>query len=228
MKVLVVDADGLWVQACRRAAAAAGHVLTLCGTLPARGHAEAVYAEAVLLAWPGPRDTVAWLRQLRQQAPGLPVLALFEPGDEAAVGAAMDAGVDEGLLRPVRPEELLLRLGQLQARHQPGAPAGLGLGDVQLDLAGLHATRAGLPVALTAAEWRIVGLLAARRGAYVSGAAVAAVLPQRGPLPGPAVPDGADAGDGGNRVAVHIANLRRKLGAACIESRRELGYRLAG
>lgn len=225
MKILVIDPEGQWATACRHAAAAAGHVLELRADLPPSSYAEAAFAEAVLLGWPGPRDTAAWVRQLRRLAPRLPVLALIQCGNEAAVCDALDAGVDEGLLAPVCPEELLLRLSLLQARRCEAAPAELTVGDLQLDLAALRVTRAGLPVVLTAAEWRIVDLLARQRGAYVSAEAVAALLPRRAP----ARESGATMADaGGNRASVHIANLRRKLGVAVIQSRRGMGYRLAG
>jgi two-component system, OmpR family, response regulator len=225
VKVLVIDPEGQCTTACRHAAVAAGHVLELCTDLPPSSYAEAAFAEAVLLCWPGPRDTAAWVRQLRRLAPHLPLLALIQCGNEAAVCEALDAGIDEGLLAPVRPEELLLRLTLLQARRCEAAPAKLAVGDLRLDLAALCVTRAGLPVVLTAAEWRIVDLLARRRGDYVSAEAVVALLPRRGRAPkgGATMADSA-----GNRASVHIANLRRKLGVAVIQSRRGMGYRLAG
>lgn len=225
MKVLAIDPQGLWAGACQDAAARAGHVLHTCAQHPQAHDAETLFAEAVVAAWSGSRALEIWLRQLRAQAPWLPVLVLIEPGGEVSLTEALEAGAVDGLLLPVRPDELMVRLSALSKRPE-SRRSHLHIGDVRLDLGKQEASVSGEPVLLTATEWRIVSLLADGRGAFVDSQRIAAALSNARSAPvEPAGRHRSSSQD--NCVSVHISHLRGKLGATSIESKRGLGYRLA-
>lgn len=87
-------------------------------------------------------------------------------------------------------------------------------GDISIDTEGQCVRREGRKVALTPAEWRVVALLCGGQGRAVPRSAIARSI----------------AGDTGeatdNAVAVHLYNLRRKLGRHTIETIRGRGFRL--
>ena len=87
-------------------------------------------------------------------------------------------------------------------------------GEISIDTEQQCVQRAGRPVPLTAAEWRVVTLLANATGHAVPRAEIARLIGG----------DGGEASD--NAVAVHMYNLRRKLGRHAIETIRGRGFRL--
>ena len=104
-----------------------------------------------------------------------PLLVLADVGDEAAVGAALDAGAVDVVGRPIRPLELLARVTTVARRaaavrrpetHPGEGPASLPDG-LRLDLGGRRADVAGRALALTQIELDLLAALAARRGGIV-------------------------------------------------------------
>jgi len=87
-------------------------------------------------------------------------------------------------------------------------------GELAIDTEMQSVCRDGRAVALTPAEWRVVALLAGEQGRAVARAELARTI----------------AGGTGeatdNAVAVHLYNLRRKLGRHAIETIRGRGFRL--
>lgn len=87
-------------------------------------------------------------------------------------------------------------------------------GELSIDTEQQRVCRDGRAVALTPAEWRVVALLASGRGQAVARAELARTI-------------GGDTGEASdNAVAVHLYNLRRKLGRHSIETIRGRGFRL--
>ncbi len=82
--------------------------------------------------------------------------------------------------------------------------------DAERPLALVH----GKPVELTPLEWRVARRLAEEAGRAVTRAEIARLIGG----------EGGDASD--NAVAVHLYNLRRKLGRDTIETIRGRGFRL--
>lgn len=82
--------------------------------------------------------------------------------------------------------------------------------DADRPLAVVH----GKPVELTPLEWRVARRLADEAGRAVARAEIARLIGG----------EGGDASD--NAVAVHLYNLRRKLGRDAIETIRGRGFRL--
>lgn len=88
--------------------------------------------------------------------------------------------------------------------------------EISIDTAQGRVSRDGEPVALTPLEWRVVAQLADAAGRAVTRAEIARLI-------------GGEAGEASdNAVAVHLYNLRRKLGRHAIQTIRGRGFRLRG
>ena len=100
-----------------------------------------------------------------------PVLVLSARNTEGARIAALDAGADDFLSKPFGVGEMLARIRALLRRgardDASQQPARIEFGDVSVDLARHEVIRAGVPVHLTAREFRLLAVLVAnaRQGA---------------------------------------------------------------
>ncbi|MFN3616070.1 MAG: response regulator transcription factor, partial [Rubrimonas sp.] len=170
MKLLVVEDDAALAAALAEGLAEAGYVVEI-----ARDGAEGeylgateTYAAAVLdLGLPG----MAGLEVLgRWRAAGLtlPVLVLTGRDAWADKVAGFRAGADDYVLKPVRIEEVALRLATLIRRAEGHAAARIEAGSLALDTATGLVTLAGLPLKLTAFEARLLRFLMHRKGRVVS------------------------------------------------------------
>lgn len=152
----------------------------------------------------------------------VPVMMLTALDDDASQMRGFDVLADDYVTKPFsmplvlrRIEALLRRAGTgiQEARPEPGV---LRHGDIVLD-PGAFSVRVGeRPVALTAREFAILKLLMSHPGrVFTRDALVHAVW-----------------GDGwfgdARIVNTHVKNIRRKLGVACIETVRGVGYRVGG
>ena len=128
----------------------------------------------------------------------------------------LDAGADDYLVKPFDLPELLARLRALIRRAAGQAQARVQLGEVAIDTRARTVTRAGLAVLLTAREYAILEFLALHRGEVVTRTALYEHL--------------FDESDDtlSNLLDVHVFNLRKKLGADLIATRRGQGYCIAG
>lgn len=166
------------------------------------------------LALPG-RSGLDLLRELRSAGRTTPVLILtaFDAVEDRVAG--LDAGADDYLPKPFDLQELGARLRALSRRRQGRANALLRHGNLQFDPASLEATVAGKIVSLPRREAMLLQLLLDNRGQVVSLERIHDQL------------YGWDEGVESNAPAVHVHNLRRKLGKELIETVRGVGYRIA-
>jgi two-component system OmpR family response regulator len=74
----------------------------------------------------------------------------------------------------------------------------------------------GLPIKLTALEWRVLECLIMRKDTLVDRTVLAEKVYE------------GDAGTDSNSLEVIVARLRRKIGRGMIQTERGRGYRLAG
>lgn len=126
----------------------------------------------------------------------------------------LNLGADDYLPKPFAFEELVARVHAL-ARRAPAGPSLLVRGDLQLDRARRHVTRAGREVSLTRKELGLLEVLLAADGAVVS----AEELLER------VWDENADPFT--RTVAVTVGRLRRKLGEPdVIETVVGTGYRV--
>lgn len=97
-----------------------------------------------------------------------PILVLADVADEAVVGAALDAGAVDVVGRPIRPLELLARVGAAVRRHRVDVIAPGPLPDgLRVDPGRREASVAGRPIPLTPIELALLAAMAARRGGVV-------------------------------------------------------------
>ena len=97
----------------------------------------------------------------------VPVFFLTASGDESSTVAELDMGADDYIAKPFRPRELLSRIRS--ALRRSGADAArLMLGPLTLDTDKGEVYREGVPLALSALEYRMLLLFAGNRGKLLS------------------------------------------------------------
>jgi two-component system OmpR family response regulator len=102
------------------------------------------------------------LRQIRRDAPNLPVLFLTARDSVEDRIAGLTAGGDDYVTKPFSVEEVVLRLRGLLRRSgvaDPAASASLQVGDLSLDEDTREVQRAGVPIQLTATEFELLRFL---------------------------------------------------------------------
>ncbi|MET3376818.1 two-component system OmpR family response regulator [Variovorax boronicumulans] len=155
-----------------------------------------------------------WVRLLRVHIT-TPVLMLMvgAPGP-AAQAEVLDAGADDFVVMPCRPELVAERVRALRCRAAGLATPRVRCGDVEFDLGSRTTVRCGMPVALTEREWNLVEALALRFDHTVPKAQVELLV------------QGIHGAPTSNALEVHLSNVRRKLGRQIIRTIRGVGYRL--
>jgi two-component system, OmpR family, alkaline phosphatase synthesis response regulator PhoP len=165
----------------------------------------------------------AVLEELRERS-NVPVLMLTARSQEVDKVRGFRLGADDYVTKPFGVMELLARIAALlrRTRGTRDEPGRIELGDTVVDFRAREASRRGRPIGLTAREFEVLELLAARRGEALSRADLVARIWGT-----------SDELEVTTRtVDQHIASLRRKLGddADCprwIETVYGHGYRLA-
>jgi two-component system phosphate regulon response regulator PhoB len=153
------------------------------------------------------------------QTAAIPIVMLTARSEEADVVTGLELGADDYLTKPFSPRILSARVKAVLRRQQvtEGKEAETVVRGELVIHPGYHQVRVGnAPIPLTPTEFRILQLLAQRPGWVFSRYQIV---------------DGARGDDAGvteRSVDVHIAALRRKLGAHAdvIETVRGVGYRL--
>lgn len=157
---------------------------------------------------------VAVLQAWRAAGRMLPVLILTARDGWAEKVEGFKAGADDYLTKPFRTEEVTMRLRALIRRAAGHAAPQVRCGPLSFDAQLGSFTLDGLPLRLTALEWRVLSALILRHGHVVA----RPDLLER-------VYDG-DAEVDSNSLEVIVARLRRKIGRDLIETVRGHGYRL--
>jgi two-component system OmpR family response regulator len=160
------------------------------------------------------RDGISVLREWRSEGRTLPVLILTARDGWSEKVEGFKAGADDYLTKPFRVEEVIMRLRALVRRAAGHASARIVCGRLAFDAQLGTFELDGLPLRLTAFEWRVLSVLMLRKEILVP----RAELIER-------VYEG-DADVDSNSVEVIIGRLRRKIGAEMIETVRGRGYRL--
>jgi len=218
VRVLVVEDEPRIAKQLTEALADAGYAVDSAADgerADFAAHTERYDAIVLDLGLPGV-DGLTLLRRWRDAGLATPVLVLTARGSWHEKVQGIDGGADDYVSKPFRIEEVLARLRAL-IRRAAGHPAPvLRCGRVALDVRGARVTLDGAPVKLTSHEFRVLSYLMHHRDRVVS----------QGELTEHIYPQGGDRDS--NTVEVFIARLRRKLGAAAIETVRGLGYRVDG
>src|SRR2546422_8959049 len=127
----------------------------------------------------------------------------------------LDTGADDYVVKPFDLSELLARLRALIRRAAGQSRNTIEIGDIIIDTAARTVSRAGSPVGLTAREYTLLEFLALHRREVVTRTALYEHLFDE------------DESTLSNLLDVHVSNLRKKLGADFITTRRGHGYCIA-
>jgi two-component system phosphate regulon response regulator PhoB len=149
----------------------------------------------------------------------IPVIMLTARATEMDRVLGLELGADDYVTKPFSPRELVIRIRKLLARtklaEEPSAQ--LRLGEIEIDVPRHTVRVAGLAVILTATEFRLLEILARRRGRVQSrDRLLQDVWGYENPIDS-------------RTVDTHMRRLREKLGesAGQLETVRGVGYRFA-
>jgi len=141
-----------------------------------------------------------------------PVLMLTARDTSPDRVRGLDTGADDYVVKPFDLEELFARLRALIRRAAGKTQNRIEMGEVVLDTAARRVTRARNLVPLTAREYSLLEFLALHRGEVVTRTTLYEHLFDE------------DDSTLSNLLDVHVSNLRKKLGADFITTRRGHGY----
>src|ERR1700758_831605 len=149
-RVLVVDDEQQILRALRTSLRGAGYEVETAATAESALAAAAMRPpEAVILDLVLPDGTGTDVcRELRTWSTA-PVIVLSAVGEETEKVAALDAGADDYVTKPVGIDELLARLRAVLRRTTPSGEPVIEVGELVVDLADRSVTMAGKAVHLT-------------------------------------------------------------------------------
>jgi two-component system OmpR family response regulator len=151
----------------------------------------------------------------RLRGPGgrpVPVLVLTARDGVPDRVRGLNLGADDYLVKPFDLDEMLARVRALIRRSADRPSPRLSVGDVTIDTVARTVRKGEQPVDLTAKEYALLEYLALHAGEVVTRTRIYEHI------------YGEEENTFSNVVNVYVANLRRKLGADIIETRRGHGY----
>jgi two-component system KDP operon response regulator KdpE len=199
-RVLVVDDEQQILRALRTSLRGAGYDVETAATAETALAAAAMRPpDAVILDLVLPDGTgIDVCRELRGWS-SAPVILLSAVGEEREKVAALDAGADDYVTKPVGIDELLARLRAVLRRTSPAGEPVIAIGELVVDLEKRAVTVAGEPVHLTPHQFDLLRVLAVNRGKLLTHRALL------GEVWGPGY------GDAANLLHVNVSQLRRKI-----------------
>jgi two-component system phosphate regulon response regulator PhoB len=151
----------------------------------------------------------------------IPVIMVSARGSEMDRVLGFELGADDYIIKPFSPRELVLRVRRSLERQQPPPVEGdlLSFGELTIDVPGHRVLVRGKGVDITATEFRLLTVLARRRGRVQTRDHLLQEVWTHGER------DEVDV----RTVDTHVRRLREKLGAAAdlVETVRGVGYRFA-
>jgi two-component system OmpR family response regulator len=214
VKVLVVEDEHAIAQRISHALAAAGFVTERAtdGEDALFRATEEEFAAIVLDLGLPVLDGLSLLRRLRASGRATPVLIVSARASWTERVEGIDAGADDYLGKPFRMEELVARIRALVRRSHGHFHPVLAIRGIELDTRARTASVDGVPVTLTASEYRLLHLLMQNAGRVMSRQELADQLYAE------------HEERESNTLEVLIGRLRRKIGEEVIRTRRGQGY----
>lgn len=148
----------------------------------------------------------------------IPIVMLTAKGEEIDIVTGLEVGADDYITKPFSPRVLLARIKAVLRRksiEQTDEATAVKIEDLVIDPLRHEVTLAGQGLPLTFTEFRLLQMLAQRRGRAFTRVQIVDVV------------KGEDYPVTERSVDVHVASLRKKLGpmGAHIETVRGVGYR---
>lgn len=159
-------------------------------------------------------DGLSVLKRWRANGRAMPVLVLTARGTWQERVEGIDAGADDYLPKPFRMEELVARARALVRRAAGNASARTEIGRLAIDGNKMCVWVEGIPVDVTALEYRLLSYLVHQRDRVVAPVELLEHL------------YGDDESRETNALEAVITRLRRKLGPGIIATRRGFGYHI--
>ncbi len=216
MRILLAEDDTLLGDGLRAGLRQAGFLVDWVrdGQAAERELRAQPYAAAVLDLGLPQMDGLDVLASVRRAGVTLPVLVLTARDAVPDRIKGLDTGADDYVVKPIDLDELAARLRALVRRAHGQPQEVLQVQDVRLDPAARSVQRAGQAVALSTREFDLLQALVLNAGRVLSREQLEQHLYSWG--------QEVDS----NAVEVHIHHLRKKLGAALIQTVRGVGYLL--
>jgi two-component system, OmpR family, KDP operon response regulator KdpE len=201
-RVLVVDDEQQILRALRTSLRGAGYDVETADTAEGALAAAAMRPpEAVILDLVLPDGNgIDVSRELRTWS-SAPIIVLSAVGEERQKVAALDAGADDYVTKPVGIDELLARLRAALRRTTSDAEPVIAIGDLAVDLAKRSVTVGGAPVHLTPHQYELLRVLAVNKGKLLTHRTLLREV------------WGPGYGSESNLLHVNISQLRRKIEA---------------
>lgn len=215
MRLLLLEDDLILGEGLRDYLRVEGHVVDwFTRVADVRGLANEPY-DALLVDWQLPDGSgLDWVRSLRERDIRTPALMLTARDLVQERVGALDSGLDDYLVKPFAPEELVARIRAVLRRASGSAGPRKRIGDVEIDLAARAAFVDGVRVDLTAREWTVLEALVHRAGRIVPKSDLESLML------------GFEGELSSNALEVYVSAIRRKLRPQLIETVRGLGYRI--
>jgi two-component system, OmpR family, response regulator len=217
MRVLVVEDDPDLARQLKDALTGAGYAVDVAYD-GEEGHflGDTEPYDVVILDLGLPKiDGLTVLGRWRRARRKMPVLILTARDRWSEKVAGFDAGADDYVAKPFQMEEVLARIRALIRRAAGHASAELECGDLRINSGTGRVTVGGIPIKLTAQEFRLIDYLMHHKGKIVSRTELVEHIYDQ------------DFDRESNTIEVFVGRLRKKLGANYITTVRGLGYRLA-
>ncbi|WP_320668706.1 response regulator transcription factor [Patulibacter defluvii] len=217
MRILVVEDEEELAVAVAERLRAEGFGVDVAGTVAeARFHADLHSYDAIVLDRRLPDgEGGALCGAWRQAGVETPILLLTAMDQTSDVVDGFGAGADDYLTKPFATEVLVARIHALLRRRPTRRHDAIDVGALRIEPARRRVRRDGVIVPLTTKEFALLAFLADRAGEVVDRFDILEHCWDHAYEPE------------SNVVDVHVAALRRKLGASAIETVRGAGYRLA-
>ncbi|TAN61511.1 MAG: response regulator transcription factor [Magnetospirillum sp.] len=217
MRVLVVEDEPALALRLQQVLEAAGFAVDVAYDGEEGGHlGDTEPYDAVVLDLGLPKiDGVTVLQRWREAGRAMPVVILTARGRWSEKMAGFNAGADDYMTKPFEMEEVVYRLRALIRRASGHAQPELVCGTVRLDTNGGRVTVDGIPVQMTAQEFRILSYFMHHRGRVVSRTELMEHVYDR------------HFDSDSNVLEVMLGRIRKKVGADLIQTVRGQGYRLA-
>lgn len=158
-------------------------------------------------------------RQIKQDTnlAGIPVVIVTAKGEETDRVVGLEMGADDYIVKPFHPKELVARVKAILRRKESdqGPTDRVTIGPVSMDASRHEVTFDGVPVLLTAKEFRLLFVLMKQSGRVMDRSALLDAV-------------WGDDYEGTDRtVDVHVRRLRKKMGsyASWLETVKQIGYR---